>query len=66
MSKQTTIKIDKCIDCPFCSESCPDIDVCFHEDSPGKEQCIKIEDVFEIPEWCPLKEYEEEQTCQKL
>lgn len=45
--KQITLTIEFCEECPRC-----DIDncICLQEDK-------KIEDIYELPEWCPLEDY---------
>lgn len=56
MTKKTIITFDHCFDCPFCSESGPDGDTCFHDENPNGENCTSIPDVYTIPDWCPLED----------
>lgn len=56
MKKEATITVEKCVECPFCSESGPDGDTCFHDNNPDGDDCTKIQDVYVIPSWCPLKD----------
>jgi len=54
VKKKTTITFGQCLDCPFCSESGPDGDTCFSE--LLKEDTKQIDNVYIIPDWCPLED----------
>lgn len=57
MVKKAIIKVENCLDCPYCSESDPEQgDLCFHDNSPNGEDCTKIPNVYSLPDWCPLED----------
>jgi hypothetical protein len=53
MIKKTIIIFEQCLDCPYCSEE-RNNDRCFSE--LLEEDTKKIDDVYSIPNWCPLED----------
>lgn len=57
MGKRLVTEIGACFECFYCTEAnTKQKDTCFHEGSPGGEDCTVIEDIGTIPEWCPLED----------
>ena len=53
--KKAVVAVNSCLECPFCAESGPKGDRCFSELLEFDTK--PIEDVYAIPEWCPLEDF---------